>query len=143
MRGNYQWWDNLVGSLMPGHAATGNTTPACPRRSSSRTTPPVHRSTGSPRPAGLRNDEWYNFSTNVRGNAHVLLSMDETTYDPGGNPMGYDHPIAWCKPYDGGRAWVTGWATSARTTPSPRCSPTSSAASSRPPASSPATAAAR
>ena len=22
--------------------------------------------------------------------------------------MGYDHPISWCKPYDGGRAWVTG-----------------------------------
>ena len=21
--------------------------------------------------------------------------------------MGYDHPIAWCKPYDGGRAFVT------------------------------------
>ena len=24
MRGNYKWWDDLVGSLMPGHAATGN-----------------------------------------------------------------------------------------------------------------------
>ena len=24
MRGNYQWWDDLVGTLMPGHAATGN-----------------------------------------------------------------------------------------------------------------------
>ena len=34
--------------------------------------------------------------------------MDESTYDPGGNRMGYDHPISWCKPYDGGRAWVTG-----------------------------------
>jgi PKD repeat protein len=38
----------------------------------------------------------------------VLLSMDETTYDAGSNKMGYDHPISWCKPYDGGRVWVTG-----------------------------------
>ena len=33
--------------------------------------------------------------------------MDETTYNAGGNAMGYDHPIAWCKTYDGGRAFVT------------------------------------
>ena len=23
------------------------------------------------------------------------------------NAMGEDHPISWCKPYDGGRAWIT------------------------------------
>ena len=31
MRGDFAWWDNLVGSLMPGHAATG-TSPASPAR---------------------------------------------------------------------------------------------------------------
>ncbi|MEK8228225.1 PQQ-dependent sugar dehydrogenase [Oerskovia sp. M15] len=40
--------------------------------------------------------------------AHVLATMDESTYDAGGNKMGADHPISWCKPYDGGRAWMTG-----------------------------------
>ena len=60
--------------------------------------------------------------------------MDETTYDPGGNAMGYDHPISWCKPYDGGRAWVTGMGhfgahyTGAR----PSCSTSSAASSGRP-----------
>ena len=28
MRGNYKWWDDLIGSLMPGHASTGSTPPA-------------------------------------------------------------------------------------------------------------------
>ncbi len=81
MRGNYTWWDNLIGSLMPGHAATGTQPrPARPRSSSrTRCTPP--RPTSSDRWA--RSDEWYNFSTNVRGDAHVLATMDETTYDAG------------------------------------------------------------
>lgn len=104
MRGNYQWWDNLIGSLMPGHAATG-TSPGQP--GTVRVEDQTHPSTAHLPQRWNRADEWYNFSTNVRGTAHVLATMDETTYDPGGNAMGYDHPISWCKPYDGGRAWVT------------------------------------
>jgi type 1 glutamine amidotransferase len=44
---------------------------------------------------------------------HVLLSVDESTYDPrgysqpGGSPPMGDHPIAWCHRYDGGRAFYT------------------------------------
>ena len=106
MRGNFAWWDNLVGALMPGHAATGTSARASPREVIVEDR--AHPSTkhlGDTR--WMRSDEWYNFNTNVRGNAHVLLAMDETTYAPGGNAQGYDHPISWCKPYDGGRAWVT------------------------------------
>ena len=106
MRGSFTWWDNLVGSLMPGHADTAATTQGLPAQIIVEDH--VHpATTGLPEGRWLRNDEWYNFSTNVRGNAHVLLSMDETTYNPGSNAMGYDHPIAWCKTYDGGRAFVT------------------------------------
>ncbi|WP_158564241.1 ThuA domain-containing protein [Jiangella anatolica] len=104
MRGNYAWWDNLIGSLMPGHAATG-TSPGLP--GTVRIEDGTHPSTTHLPQRWARADEWYNFSTNVRGTAHVLATMDETTYDPGGNAQGYDHPISWCKPYDGGRAWVT------------------------------------
>ena len=32
---------------------------------------------------------------------HVLANLDERTYTPGGNAMGQDHPITWCKLYDG------------------------------------------
>ena len=105
MRGNYKWWDDLVGSLMPGHAATGNS-PGL--QGQVIVEDKAHPSTKHLGNRWTRSDEWYNFSTNVRGNAHVLLTMDESSYDPGGNRMGYDHPITWCKPYDGGRAWVTG-----------------------------------
>ena len=53
-----------------------------------------------------RTDEWYNYDRNPRGSAHVLLTLDETTYD-GGEHDG-DHPIAWCHNYYGARAWYTG-----------------------------------
>ena len=118
MRGNYPWWDDLVGSLMPGHAATG-TSPGQP--GTVRVEDRSHPSTEHlPSSRWARADEWYNFSNNVRGTAHILATLDETTYDPGGNAMGYDHPISWCKPYDGGRAWATAMGHfGARTTTSP------------------------
>jgi PKD repeat protein len=71
-----------------------------------------------------RVDEWYNYRSpdyqdpNVpdgdysprNGGVHVLLTMDEATYDEGdGNdPVADDHPISWCHRYDGGRSWYTG-----------------------------------
>ena len=60
-----------------------------------------------------REEEWYNFRTNPREDVHVLMSVDESTYDPrgysvpGGSPPMGDHPIAWCHNYDGGRAFYT------------------------------------
>lgn len=50
-------------------------------------------------------DEWYDFRTNPRPAVHVLLTVDERTYQ--GGDMGADHPIAWDHEYDGGRAWYT------------------------------------
>ena len=52
-----------------------------------------------------RTDEWYNFRSNPRGAVHVLAALDESTYS--GGTMGADHPIAWCHPFKGGRAWYT------------------------------------
>ncbi len=37
----------------------------------------------------------------------VLLTVDETTYDPGQGAMGADHPVAWYHAYQGGRAFYT------------------------------------
>ncbi|MGI5479777.1 ThuA domain-containing protein [Streptomyces lavendofoliae] len=53
-----------------------------------------------------RTDEWYNYRTNPRGQARVLATLDETTYE--GGTMKGDHPIAWCQSYEGGRAFYTG-----------------------------------
>ncbi|GAB3963312.1 hypothetical protein GCM10029978_020680 [Actinoallomurus acanthiterrae] len=54
-----------------------------------------------------RTDEWYNYRSNPRNVAHVLASLDESSYDPGADRMG-DHPITWCQGFQGGRSWYTG-----------------------------------
>ncbi|MGC4998206.1 ThuA domain-containing protein [Streptomyces sp. DT195] len=53
-----------------------------------------------------RTDEWYNYRSDPRERAHVLASLDESTYS--GGTMNGDHPIAWCQEYQGGRAFYTG-----------------------------------
>ena len=55
-----------------------------------------------------RADEWYNFTAEPRGNVHVLLTLDEATYqEQDGSAAADDHPIAWCTVYDGGRSFYT------------------------------------
>jgi Trehalose utilisation len=107
----WSWWDgpggySAVGSLMPGHATTSATSNLAPFVRED----PAHPSTATMELPWLVGDEHYNFSTNVRGAAHVLATFDESYpgYNPGRNAMGADHPISWCKPYDGGRIWLTG-----------------------------------
>ncbi len=65
-----------------------------------------------------RTDNWYNFSTNVRGVSHVLDTVVEDPFGPqpqgqtldgiAGGTMGADHPISWCKDYQGGRSFYMG-----------------------------------
>lgn len=50
-------------------------------------------------------DEWYNFSSNPREKVDVLLSIDEECYE--GGKMGEDHPIAWCRKFEGARTFYT------------------------------------
>ncbi|HSK51322.1 MAG TPA: ThuA domain-containing protein [Clostridia bacterium] len=69
-----------------------------------------------------RTEAWYNFSANVRGFSHVLATVTEDPYDAhpdglvtgiSGGTMGFDHPIAWCKDFRGGRSFYTGLGTTA------------------------------
>lgn len=53
-----------------------------------------------------RTDEWYAFKTNPRPSVHVLMTLDESSYDPGTSSMG-DHPITWLHEVEGGRAFYT------------------------------------
>lgn len=53
-----------------------------------------------------RVDEWYNFRSNPRSHVHVLITLDEASYQDGN--MGSDHPISWYHEFEGGRAWYTG-----------------------------------
>nr|WP_211239711.1 ThuA domain-containing protein [Jiangella gansuensis] len=97
---DWPWYGELVGAYFQGHPRNQDATVHVADRS--------HPSTAHLDAQWPRFDEWYSFRTNPRGNVHVLASLDENTYDPEANPMGLDHPIAWCQLYDGGRSWYTG-----------------------------------
>ncbi|MES5819017.1 ThuA domain-containing protein [Streptomyces sp. RG80] len=66
----------------------------------------AHPATSALEQTWNRTDEWYNYRSNPRERAHVLASLDETSYT--GGTMNGDHPIAWCQNYQGGRAFYTG-----------------------------------
>lgn len=52
-------------------------------------------------------DEWYSFEGNPRGEFEILLRIDESSYDPEGNPMGDDHPVSWRGRHGNGHTWYT------------------------------------
>lgn len=65
-------------------------------------------------PRALRTEEWYQFKAPLPADFHVLLTVDESTYNPHadwgskqGEGMGAFHPISWYHEYDGGRAFST------------------------------------
>jgi glucose/arabinose dehydrogenase/PKD repeat protein len=96
----WSWYGGLVGAYFASHPAEQTATV--------KVEDPAHPSTAHLAPRWSRFDEWYNFQSNPRSSAHVLASLDESTYTPGAGAMGADHPTAWCKTYDGGRSWYTG-----------------------------------
>lgn len=59
-----------------------------------------------PRP-WLWEEEWYAFKRNPRGPFTVLLTIDESSYDPEEQPMGSDHPVAWRGTFGRGKTWYT------------------------------------
>ncbi|GAA3415643.1 ThuA domain-containing protein [Streptosporangium vulgare] len=95
---DWPWYGNLVGAWFASHPAVQQATVKVQDR--------AHPSTAHLGPTWSRTDEWYDFRTNARTGARVLATLDESTYSGGG--MGADHPIAWCKAYDGGRSFYTG-----------------------------------
>ncbi|WP_214323494.1 ThuA domain-containing protein [Nonomuraea sediminis] len=98
----FPWWDELInaGSHMPGHS------PGI-FQGTAKVADRVHPSTKNLPQIWPRAEEWYNFSPNNRGKVHVLVTADETTYTPGPNAMGDDHPISWCRKAEGGKVWAT------------------------------------
>jgi glucose/arabinose dehydrogenase/PKD repeat protein len=66
---------------------------------------PTHPATDDLPAEWVWSDEWYNFDADPREDVHVLLTVDESTYD--GGEHGEGHPIAWCSNYDGGRNFYT------------------------------------
>lgn len=95
----WPWYGELVGAWFANHPPDG-------LRSSQVTfTDTAMTEDGRP---WLLTDEFYNYRRNPRGQAQlqIIATLDESLYD--GGEMGADHPIAWCRPWQGGRSWYTG-----------------------------------
>ncbi|MEZ0326510.1 MAG: ThuA domain-containing protein [Fimbriimonas sp.] len=96
---NWPWYGELVGAYFLSHpqiqeAEVVNEAPQNP--------------TVSMWPAKFRRkDEWYDYKVNPRGKVTVLASLNTGSYQ--GSKMPGDHPIIWCREFDGGRAWYTGF----------------------------------
>ncbi|MFD9740037.1 ThuA domain-containing protein [Umezawaea sp. NPDC059074] len=95
---DWAWYGSLVGAYFKQHPAQ--------QQATVKVEDPAHPSTAGLPSRWSRFDELYDFRTNPRGTSHVLASLDEKTYS--GGTMGSDHPISWCRDYDGGRSWYTG-----------------------------------
>ncbi|WAZ26237.1 ThuA domain-containing protein [Streptomyces cinnabarinus] len=95
---NWPFYEGLAGALFQSHPAIQSATVEVEDR--------AHAATAHLGTTWQRTDEWYNYRTNPRTTAHVLASLDESSY--AGGTMSGDHPIAWCKDYRGGRAFYTG-----------------------------------
>lgn len=97
---DWPWYGKLVGGYFSGHPSDPNV-----RQATLHVVNPNHRATDSLPDSWVRADEWYNYKTLNQAN-QVLIKVDESTYEGGTN--GDNHPIAWYKEHDGGRAFYTG-----------------------------------
>lgn len=94
---DWEWYGKLVGAYFLSHPAIQDGVVHIEDHNHSTT---KHL----PNP-WTRKDEWYDFKQNPRSKVHVLMTVDEKTYQ--GGKMGDDHPITWCHEFEGGRSWYT------------------------------------
>lgn len=94
---NWPWYGKLSGAYFKAHPQQQEATLEVIDHN--------HLSTKGLPDVWKRKDEWYNFK-DMAPDLHVLIKIDEQSYDPGKEKMG-DHPMAWFHEYDGGRAFYT------------------------------------
>jgi type 1 glutamine amidotransferase len=96
---SYPFYGSVLGAYFRAHPAIQPATVVVER--------PGHPATRMLPQRWTRTDEWYAFRENPRPNVEVLLTVDETSYSPGADGMGGDHPLAWCHEIEGTRAFYT------------------------------------
>jgi MYXO-CTERM domain-containing protein len=96
----YDWtfYGDMLGAYFDGHPS--------PQDATITVVDDAHPSTTHLGQTWERFDEWYNFAPNPAGDVHVLLNLEESSYD--GGTMGDQHPIAWTRETTGGRVFYTG-----------------------------------
>jgi len=109
---DWPWYGRLVGAYFRDHPGVAGVNQQFQTATIRVEDPDTAATRDLPR-RWVREEEWYNFRSNPRNLVHVLMNVDESTYDPrgysqpGGSPPMGDHPIAWCHRYDGGRSVYT------------------------------------
>jgi cytochrome c len=98
---DWAWYGKLVGGYFSSHPGNPNV-----QEGKMIVVDKNHPSTSFMADSFMRKDEFYDFK-NFDPSVKVLILVDEKSYKEG--KMGNYHPMAWCKEYDGGRAFYTNW----------------------------------
>ena len=94
------WWDGLVGARPAGEAGAA-------QRATVELGDRLNPSTKDLPVEWKRPDKWLNWQENPSGSVHTVARVRESTYQPGEGANGWDHPVSWCRDYDGGRSFYT------------------------------------
>ncbi|WP_405672885.1 ThuA domain-containing protein [Streptomyces uncialis] len=95
------WFTGLIGA----RPADGG--PVSAQRATVEVGDRVHPATKDLPVRWKRPDTWLNWEKNPSGQVHTLARVRESTYKPGAGGNGWDHPVSWCRDYDGGRSFYT------------------------------------
>ncbi|MFF2520574.1 ThuA domain-containing protein [Streptomyces liangshanensis] len=96
------WFTGLIG------ARPAATSPTTVQRATVEVADRVNPATKSLPVEWKRPDKWINWATNPTGKVHTVAKVRESSYRPGTGANGVDHPVSWCRDYDGGRSFYTG-----------------------------------
>ncbi|AQU65637.1 ThuA domain-containing protein [Streptomyces niveus] len=96
------WFTGLIG------ARPASTSPDTVQRATVEVGDRQHPATKNLPKEWKRSDKWFNWDKNPSGDVHTVARLRESTYKPGQGANGADHPISWCRDYDGGRSFYTG-----------------------------------
>ena len=95
------WFTGLVG------ARPAATSPTAVQRATVEVGDRRHPATKDLPVQWKRPDRWLNWVKNPSGEVHTVARVRESTYQPGASANGWDHPVSWCRDYDGGRSFYT------------------------------------
>lgn len=104
---NWPWFSEMMGAKFIGHPPVEKGKLIIEDR--------THPATSFlPDSVWIMEDEWYSFDRNPRDEVHVLISIDESSYDvdnnewfPGVNQRMGDHPLVWYRYSGKGRVFQT------------------------------------
>jgi len=94
---DWKWYGELIGTYFKSHPDV--------QKAVVKVVEKKHPSTKDLPYSWEREDEWYNFTSQLSDNIKVLAVVDESTYK--GGEMGMYHPFCWDHEFDGGRCWYT------------------------------------